>query len=56
MGTPPRTGDRPSWLSRTLIATAMRLLPRAVVRDRHQRELSADLTVLSQGQRLAFAL
>jgi hypothetical protein len=56
MGTPSRTGDRPSWLSRTLIAVAMRLLPRGVVRDRYRRELWADLTVLSQGQRLSFAL
>lgn len=56
MGTPPRMGDSASWLSRGVIAVAMRLLPRGAVRDRYQRELSADLTVLSQGQRVPFAL
>lgn len=56
MGAPRRTGDRPSWPSRTLIAMAVRLLPKGVVRDRYRRELTADLRVLKKQQRLPFAL
>jgi hypothetical protein len=39
-----------------VIATAIRLLPKGVVRDRYRRELTADLTVLKPHQRLPFAL
>jgi hypothetical protein len=52
----PATGERRAGsLPRLMIATATRVLPRGVSRDRYRREFAAELHGLSRGRQLGYA-